>query len=492
MPNNFSSKNPFNIRYSSITITKFNGAESLNIIPQVMELTIHQSIFSPVIKASLAIQDYIGLMNNFPLTGEEIVKVVIEQDGGDPNSPSICSYIELNFVITSINSISFDDKARRMGYIMELASVETLVNAMTRVSHAYNTNVEDMVKQIYEEYLKPPTIPNVSLPQKQLKLFNLTTKVRQLVIPNKKPLEAVAWLGKYAIADSVSAFPTYAFFEKLDPNSPGGSTFVFKPIEYTTFRENTLSNAYLYSALENYKYVSNYELLLGEEDSELNAALKKEGSDISRIVSDLKINRRYTTLDKILSGYFENEYFEVSMLLNDHYDEYNQLEARPNPNNRGGNGPQIGLGTGRFNTPNYIDYIKDYKKDRETSPHVNYVINNFDYDNQPDIKYRYGHALRSYHALRQVDMSLAIFPNLYNGVGDIISITMPEMHGFNEQKTDEFLSGAFLVTEIKTIIRAGGVCQSYIRVNKDSFNEDVDREMLYNPEGALSSMMVGG
>jgi hypothetical protein len=75
------SNNPFNVRLEKVIITKFNGTDRMDITPQIQEFTLHQSIFSPVIKADMVLSDLIGLMNNYPLSGEETVEVDIIQEG---------------------------------------------------------------------------------------------------------------------------------------------------------------------------------------------------------------------------------------------------------------------------------------------------------------------------------------------------------------------------------------------------------------------------
>ena len=40
-------------------------------------------------------------------------------------------------------------------------------------------------------------------------------------------------------------------------------------------------------------------------------------------------------------------------------------------------------------------------------------------------------------------------------------------------QSDQYLSGFYIVSEIKTILRQGGMSGSYLRINRDSFTRDL-------------------
>ena len=62
--------NPLDIRLTKVSMTKFNGADEINITPQFVELSIYQSIFKAYIEGELLVNDQIGLFVNYPFTGE--------------------------------------------------------------------------------------------------------------------------------------------------------------------------------------------------------------------------------------------------------------------------------------------------------------------------------------------------------------------------------------------------------------------------------------
>ena len=437
-------KNPFNVRFNSITITKFNGSDKLDITPQVVEFTLYQSIFTPLLRADMVLSDFIGLMNNYPLSGEETVEVTIEQ-AGDPASNAKRVFKTLNFVITAINQISFGDNARQMTYAIEMASEEAFVNAKTRVSHAYTSSIETMIQSLYKEYINS---------KKNLKIFPTTSKSRKLVVPNLKPLDAINWLCKYAVATNSSTYYTFAFYETLQG-------FVFKSLQKPTYRDAEENNALLNCTKEKYYYISNLELLLNNKQA--YDKFVQDGFNENRTINDLKINKRYTTLEKIIGGYYENEYVEVNMLQKDHLITKTAIQANKDPRSRSTSFTTLHR-EGMYNTPLYISDIQNQYIQDETSSRVRYAINNYDNLNQPSFRDKFGNSSRSFLAYAQVDISVAVHANLENRVGDLMYIQLPEMHGFNlENQPDKYLSGYFLTSEIKTVMRTGGYSQSYHR-----------------------------
>ena len=121
--------NPYVVKLEEVFMTKFNLTDRLNIMPQVLEFVLHQSIFSPVIKATLVINDSIGLMNNYPLSGEERIEITLTQLENVKK--------KLSFCITAIKDITSANTTRTTSYVFELASEEAFANAKIRVSKAY-------------------------------------------------------------------------------------------------------------------------------------------------------------------------------------------------------------------------------------------------------------------------------------------------------------------------------------------------------------------
>ena len=54
--------------------------------------------------------------------------------------------------------------------------------------------------------------------------------------------------------------------------------------------------------------------------------------------------------------------------------------------------------------------------------------------------------------------------------------------GFNINEIDLYISGLFIVSEMKTVMSVGGRSQTYLRINKDSWGRKLKRESEYSLE----------
>ena len=87
---------------------------------------------------------------------------------------------------------------------MEFVSDEFIFSEQQKINQSYKTTYSDVVKKIMSSYLKVPE-------QKLRGVFQDTTGIRDLVIPNLKPLDALEWCAKRSIDQKKS--PNYVFFE---------------------------------------------------------------------------------------------------------------------------------------------------------------------------------------------------------------------------------------------------------------------------------------
>jgi hypothetical protein len=448
--------NPFNVKFEQVFMTKFSGQDRMNITPQVMEFTLYQTIFDNLIKADMVIGDAIGLMNNYPLTGEETIDVAISYNDKEGNK----SVKTLKFVVTGIRGIRADDQARSAVFAFDLASIEAFINAKSRVSHAYNDTIENMIKEVYQTYVAG-RLRNGERP-KPLSIIQDTTKITKLVIPNIKPFEAINWLCKYAISSQPDLYYTHIFYETLEG-------FQFKPLQRKTYQGVQDQQAVNECIKSRFIYISNFENFK-KDQANYNAFLQS-GYDDARLINDVVINKRYSAMEKIVGGYFENELVEVNNLQRDYRITYTSLKTDGSFNTL--------YPTGVYDYPEYIQNVINEYTTPESSARIRYIINSYDDVNQPSFRDKFGKSSMSFLAFQQVDLSVAVTSDLNIRPGDIIWIDFPKLHGFNINEIDLYISGLFIVSEMKTTMTVGGRSQTYLRVNKDSWGRKLNIKSDY-------------
>ena len=470
--------NPYLVGVDEITMTKFDGRDEMSIKPQVVETVIYQSIFSPTIKATLLLNDYVNLLNNYPMVGEETITLTLKQRR--PDDEQITYTVE--FVVSAIRDIIVNDGGRQLIYSIDLVSKEAFNNAKTRVSKAYYDNVEAIVRDLLKSYLKSSKdLILYDTAEQRTEEKTVTKKTRKYVVPNITPFAAIKFLTKYAVSDEDKKNYTYMFYEVLngvkksnvvtDYRESNTKTvkpnFMFKALQKQTYL-GAVDEAARKAAEDNpYFFVSNIEAL--RSNKQAMETLVNRGYTESRSISGMKFNKRYATLEKIIGGYFENEFIEVNMHQKDHKVTKFTVDQLENT-----------LYPSKLNTDKYIKDVKDQNEDTETSARMRYIVNNYDDLTQPALRDKFGPSAADYLAYNSIDISVGIPTNLDVRPGDLMYIHVPEFHGFNQVSDDAYLTGFFVVSEVKNVVRTSGETSTLLRVNKDSLLNGIFETSSFN------------
>lgn len=446
--------NPLEIQVVDVIIQKFNFSDKLSIMPQFIELSVYQSIFEPVIKAEMLINDSIGLFANYPFTGEELVTIryrhLTSAVGGKDQEK------EFRFIIRGVRDIAPSDRTRTVMFIIDLTSIEFLQNTRKLVSHAFNDRVEDMADQIYNEYIMEDTLTKYGSSKPFKKEESI--KVRNMIVPNLRPFQSIQWLAKHAVAKNNEDHFTYLFYE----NTEGFNFVTIQQLIEDARKERSDLRS------KPYKFISNVELT--------NRVGTDPDQDL-RLITNIVFNKRFSSIEKIAGGYYQNELFEVSMVSKG----YNSTPTELDPNKVG----NYTLENFPLNTKEYIQYVKNKPEGTEYANRVRYMINNWlDYEeqnkNQPNYRLKFGNATKYMYALNQIDISITVPANMSLKAGQIIYCELPETHGFNDVQMDKYISGLFIISEVKQVLSAGNIAATTLRINKDGYLNSLFEQSLYN------------
>jgi hypothetical protein len=446
--------NPLEIKITDITLEKFYGKDRMSIMPQFVEAVFYQSIFEPFIRVDLLVNDQIGLFVNYPLTGEELVTITYEQVDAT-NTTGTPKTVKL--IIKEVRDVVAGDRARSLMYVMELVSPQYLQNTRKYVSHAYNALIENAAEDLYLEYIGTDTQAKFDIYKPFVKEPSI--KMRSLVVPNLRPFQAIMWLAKHAVAKDFNNHFLYLFYEDFDNYN---FVTIQKLIEDAKLRRQELRD-------KKFVYYSDTEigkqLPTGDVDKE------------TRIITNLIFNKRMSSIEKITGGYYQNELFEISLL---------QKSFNSTPTEITGAATTPTLEKYPLNTKDYIDYVKNEKVNNEYSNRIRYIINNYDDFNndqgltQPNYRYKFGNTARYLHALNQIDLSITVPANMNLKPGQIIYCEFPEMHGFNKVIDDIYLSGFFIISEVKQVLSTGDKAATSLRIYKDGYLTDILENSEYN------------
>lgn len=453
----------YSIKIDSIVIHKFGSLRSgikgipdknnsMNILPQVQEVTIYETIWSPVIKCELAVADFIGLFTNFPLTGEEIITIEYTNVGDEADKVAD-SKRTWTFAIDRISEISMKSDNRAMSYIITCMSIEGLANVLGTVQQGYRGTPVKISTQIFEEHIIQRVkkfFPSYVPPPVFTEDNSLDSYV--IVVPNMHPIAAIDMVNDLTYSQVPNKY-TYLFYQ----NNNG---FHFRTLqglqEGTNKRRRAVQNGYKYFSDE-----------VAETGSRMNNEV--------RVVSRLAFNKRHSTMQKVAAGYFNNNLFEINIAQKAIHATRAKIDDPLNDAEM--------LFPYKFNTESYTKWATDYSEGFEKSNRTKYSVTTRP-ENDEDfivskIRDRWGKDMISKVALAQVDLT-AVIPGTNRFVaGDLFYLEIPEFHGFENLEKDAFVSGHYLITEIKHILSIGGYQTTVLRINKDSFESSVDRPSKY-------------
>lgn len=480
-------QNPFSVEIVSVTLEKFNGTDKIDIQPQFTEINIFQSLFSPLMRAEMLVYDPIGLFVNYPLSGEEIIRITYTQKGAGriirssanigtatfpywrlPGSSEAAR--TLHFMITNVTNIEPSDDGRAQSYILNLISVEMFRGSQVKVSESYSEPVCEAARKLWDEYVYQPT----RLDQKNIN-FNKEFFIDQegfpgysaqpasleniLVVPMLTPMQAMNFMKKHNVTLNPEVCSASVFYEN------------FYGFFFTTIQSLIADQAPSYSELANrerYIYLSN---------SENTKFLTEQEGQQYRLISNIVTNKRLGSFEKMIGGYYSSEFYEVNAYQRGYF---SQQDDYLTTNFNGYMYPN------KMNNDYYLTAAKEHPvlgSGEERSSHTRYEIVNSDDANYQGRRDKYNSAIKYLISLNQNDMHITIPGDMTHNVGELIHVEFPETHGFNFIDRDKYLSGIFIVTEVKHTISVGGLAATSLRINKDSYTVPIDNTMKYSLSG---------
>jgi hypothetical protein len=179
-----------------VIVTK---AGNIDISAMYEEINIFDSLFMPVMSGKILIKDSVGLSGKLIFDGSESILIDIVKS---EDNPDIANFKKAFRIYKQ--SDRTNDGLNSESYILHFVSDELMYSDQQRINQGYENTYSEIVKKILIDYLK--VTPN------QLGgVYNDTTGVRQIVIPNLRPLEAIEWCAKRCTDKQNS--PNFMFYQ---------------------------------------------------------------------------------------------------------------------------------------------------------------------------------------------------------------------------------------------------------------------------------------
>lgn len=197
---------PGDVNIKRLEIVNKNLNASMSPMDQVQGFDIFEDITKPTLYAAIYFTDSIGLLENFPIIGEEQIFIEFETPGMSTTTTYKFRSFEVADVVRGMNG-------KTTTFTLRCVSEEHLYNGGTLVTQSYQDITSNIVPDVLKRYLK----------SKKEIIVDETKGIQTLAVPRLNPLQFIDMCRQRAVSKEMP-LSLYFFFE----NQKG---FNFKTLE---------------------------------------------------------------------------------------------------------------------------------------------------------------------------------------------------------------------------------------------------------------------
>ena len=397
-------------RLISATIKPLNG-QPLEIDGLIPEFSIEESLDKDSIRGSAIVFDNVGLLEDLPLRGEELLTIVVED--------ALKNIVTYELAIYKISDVEIKNTNDGLRYKIHFMSKYSFDAMFRRIIEPYNDMVSKIAETIFEKYYSGP---------KQL-LLEETAGLFRCVIPNYTPMQTMNFLANRAFSKK-SPSCSFRFFETAE-------NYFFVSDEY-------LINRFL----ENKEEIKEFTF---------SDAMDKSGEEFlaqMKNLVEIRNSDRVNTAMDLASGAYRSNVIEIDLIKrqatlpgkSNKY-EYNYKDASVRYMSSSGRGEGQDVHTDEFvntyftseNERRYI-VIRDYDESGTLQLRGDQFIPEIA-TNRIAYRHHLNHTVVYAKANGRLDLN----------VGDIINIKIPEFKVSENRRLNNQLSGYYMISDLTQV-----------------------------------------
>jgi hypothetical protein len=255
----------------SATILSYDGSTRAEISNLIPSFSIEESLDNDSVRGTISVYDAIGLLEDFPIRGEELLIMEVED--------ALKLKRRYEFRIYKVTNVRVKDTNDGLAYDMHFTSKWRFEAGKRRIIRPFENTIKEIASLIFSEYY----------PEGKDILIEETDGIFRCVMPNYTPMQAMNFLASRAYSQT-SKSCSFRFFENAD-------NFFFVTDEYII--ENAIKNP---ETIKKFTF---------------NDALNKSGADFFKqmfnIISIENADRVNTMLD-LYSGAYTNNVIEIDLV----------------------------------------------------------------------------------------------------------------------------------------------------------------------------------
>jgi len=431
----------------------------------VSTINIYEDIFSMTVSGDILFKDTNNLVLNAPIIGEEKLLLKIQTPQTSPKvhnetDTSVIDYVVTPLQIYKINKVTGAGENAIM-YSLNFTTQEAFRNQISRISQSYKGDPAEIVEKILRDqnYLDSTR-----------KLFvEPTSNMLKMVVPNKKPFNAIQHLCEVSNSKQNGQSPTYLFYETT-------KGFHFRSVDGLCTQEPTMV----------------YKEHIPNSTNEKNVIDARK--NLENIVS-FNVKSTKDTIYNMSKGFYSSTlrvHDLYNKTLTDH--EYGYFKDFSKDTHTDGASPTISKSPDARTQKTLEDY-PDTKLFVSTTSATKHFSEGVEYpyqsDNLDQTLQRRSARLRQLG--RGIKVQLEVPGQTFIQAGDIIEVNIGSTSATTEDKQDKTLSGKHLVTTIRHEFSRGEDPRHkmYLETVKDSLAEEYPSTgPQYSNKGSAETITV--
>ena len=389
------------IKISLAKWTKGHPAKLIDIRAQVVDINIYEDIMEPSMMLEMTLIDGINLVQDYPITGEEIIAISFVTPGRE------MPFVKV-FNVFNVSGGSNSPGAKSSIYTIKAVTPLHYFSTGFTVRKSYNTTVDEIVSDIIRDIAKDNILATPSLNiEKTRGLINLTA-------PKASPFATIDMLRQKAVSAEFPSGGIFMFFENqyglhfksvellLTEGKADIASRVFTSGPSTS--ADKARSAYAFRNIINYTRLGNFD-----------AISKAGGGTITNTVRSFDVLTKDT----------ETTTFNISEKMGNFVtaDKKNAMSA----------------------STTYIEQFKG-KGNLMFVPKDSSKGNDY-------IDYTMGTKAAYLNLLNESAVRIYVYGDNTLTAGDVLELNFPDTSGTTERKyNDRMLSGNYLVTKLRHIV----------------------------------------
>lgn len=397
---------------TKLIIQNYDKSKSYDIKSIFYSLSFQEGIQKACIRGSALIYDTTGMLNKFPIRGEEYLTLTFKDAIGNETTQ--------DFQVYAVSNIKIDPAGNKMSYTLNFASIGKTITEAYRIRKGYKGKISDIVQNIFNEYYdtnKPIVIEE-------------TTGNHSLIIPYMSPEQAMIFLSHRAYSDT-NVSQSFHFFETKE-------NYYFATYEFIE-KEETKKRAKkeMYARMKSYTFDTKADYSgQGLLDMMTSAISLSFANRVNTIANSNENTYRRKTLELNL---IEKSIDETDYIYSDVYQDYNK---------------EIGERSTLKNTDQFI-------QDRfANNVNETYVLKDYALNDSYDIALRqnthypdiFNNKIPFMYHMRESELEMTVYGRNDLVPGNIIDLEIPEFEYLpnGDREKNKYMSGKYIVSHISS------------------------------------------